>query len=308
MGGGSGGGNGGGSGSSGQIDYPAYMKDRHAPLYDTIKGQTEIAVGTNPYGAMTAFDPLSYLTMMASAVSDFDTKLGQHDPVTAWPGLMDKVSTKLFSMVDQPALDTYLAEQNRKLDDEFFEKTLPKYRAGMRDNGAVNTSAYKIGEALLYSKLQAEQVGLVRDTKGKIVSSMLGAVPQIADSLQKSVFQMIEYDKTIMHYKIEHGRMSIAALYDKQNVVNDLSVQRVIWPMEMEKYAMDALGCISGSAASSGGAGKQGAGSRVGSAIGGALSGAATGAMLGSAAGLGFGAPVGAAVGGLMGLAGGLFG
>lgn len=296
--GGSGGGSGGG-GSSGAVDYPQYMKDRHAVMFDKVRDAADKATVNNPYVGLHGWSPENMIKQMEATVDYYDNVIHEFEPLDVWKSLMGEVPNVIFDMLDTQPLDDFIEVQKKSLRQGVEDEILPAYRRGMQDVGAVMTSAFKIGEALLWTKELEEEVKLGKEFHGKLALAAYDYAFKSANDVINLTLQKISYHKEVIHYNLEVLRMGYAAMKEWQDSENIYAIERVKWPLEMQKYVMDALGCIASSAGTSYSTSSAG-GSRVSSAIGGALAGAATGAAIG-------GGPVGAAVGGAIGLVAGLF-
>lgn len=296
--GGSGGGSGGG-GSSGSVDYPGYMKDRHSALYDMMRDEVSEAKAHNPYVGMQAHNPASMIKEMFATVDYYDAVIREFDPVQVWETLMGSVPRVIFDMLDMKPLQDYIDQQKIRLRHGIEDEVLPKYRRGMQDIGAVMTSAFKIGEALLWMREMEEEAALEKEFKGKLALAAYEYSFKSTGDIINLTLQKIAYHKDVMHYNLEVLRMGYAAMKEFQDSANIYKIEQTKWKLEMDKYLMDSLGSIASSAGTSYST-STGGGSRVSSAIGGALAGAGAGAMVGG--------PTGAAVGGAIGLAAGLFG
>lgn len=299
--GGSGGGSGGGGGSSGAVDYPDYMKTRHSSLYDMMGREVADAKANNPYVGMQAHNPASMIKEMFATVDYYDAVIREFDPIQVWESLMGTVPRVVFDMLDMAPLQDYIDQQKVRLRHGVEDEILPKYRRGMQDIGAVMTSAFKIGEALLWLREIEEEAALEKEFKGKLALAAYEYSFKSTGDIINLTLQKIAYHKDVMHYNLEVLRMGYAAMKEYQDSMNIYKIEDTKWKLEMDKYLMDSLGSISSSAGTSYST-STGGGSRVSSAIGGALSGAGAGAMVSG------GNPVGAAIGGAIGLAAGLFG
>lgn len=284
------------------------------------------------------------------------------------PRYLKKVPLDYF--YDDSAINEFIDVQMERVCDRTGEDLLPRYRRGMQNIGAVMTSAYKIGEALIWSKAVQAAADLEKETKMKISEKTKDIRGQLAlsayeyngklaltrydyqgkfallikelkgkwqltdadlkdsiaktqldymgklglltyeaawkpvDNLLQISLQKINFHKDVMHYIMESMRMGYTAWKEYTDTKNIYDIEKVKWDLEMMKYLMDSLGCISASAGTSYTTSASGT-SRVASAVGGALTGASGGMMIGAAMGSG-GGPIGAAIGGAVGLIGGL--
>lgn len=302
----SGAGSGGGGGSSGTIDYPQYMKDRHSALYDWMREEVWKAQTNNPYDYLQAWSPISTVRQMEGTIDCWDDIVRGFDPVAVWESLMGQVPDVVFGLLDNPALEEWFEAERAQQCQVLQNEILPKFRRGMQDIGAVMTSAFYIGEGLLWAKAMEDGSKAEKEYKGKLAVAAFEYVFRNTSDLLNIALQKINFHKEIAHYNLESLRMAYTMMKEYTDSKNIYDIERVKWPLEMYKYLMDALGSISASAGTSYTTSASGT-SRVASGVGGALAGAGMGAMAGAAHGS-IGGPAGAAIGGAIGLVSGLLG
>lgn len=303
---GGGAGSGGGGGSSGTVDYPQYMKDMHSQLHWNMNTAVIKAQAGNPYDYIQAWSPTSMITQMTATVDCFDELIRDFNPLDLWSTLIGEVPNAVLGLVKDDALDEFITSQQKKLCKITEEEVIPKYRRGMQDIGAVMTSAFKIGESLLWAKVIEEEANLEKEYKGKLMMAAYDYAFRSINDIIQMTMQKISYHKDITHYALEVLRMGYTAMKEYTDTKNVYEIEKTKWNLEMYKYLMDSLGSIASSAGTSYTTSSSGT-SRISSAIGGALSGAAGGLAVGAAMGSS-GGPIGAAIGGAVGLVGGLFG
>lgn len=294
------GGSGGGGGSSGEVDYPDYMKQRHSVLYDDMRKKADTAIANNPYVGMYGWDPTCMVQNMEATVDYYDYIINNFEPMDLWKQLMGEVPEVVLGLLDLEPLDEYIDQQKLRLRQGVEDEVLPKYRRGMQNIGAVMSSAFKIGEALLWARELQEEAATEKEFRGKLALAAYEYMFKSAGDIIQLTLQKIAYHKEVVHYNMEALRMAYVAQKEFTDSNNIYEVEKTKWSLEMSKYMMDALGSIASSAGTSYTTSSGGA-SRASSAIGGALSGAATGAAMSG------GNPIGAAVGGAVGLVAGLF-
>lgn len=293
-------GSGGGGGSSGCIDYPQYMKSKHEALFNDMKAQVGIALKNNPFISLQAWNPKGMACQMKATVDYYDETIRDFDPLDLWTSIIRTVPDTIYDLIESDLLDDFLNDQKDRIKEHVENELLPKFRRGMQDIGAVNTSAFKIGEALIWCKALEEATALEREYKGKLFLANYEYTFKSANDIINLTLQKIAYVKEVIHYNLEALRMEYSAMKEYQDSNNIYAIEKVKWPLEMHKYLMDALGCIASSAGTSYSTSSAG-GSRAASSIGGALSGASAGAAMT------MGNPAGAAIGGAIGLIAGLF-
>lgn len=302
------GGSSGGGGNSGKIEYPAYISEVHRQLMDKVDAGIQTASGLNPYIGATTCDPLPASEEMIGAVDMFADALKATPSFNARWDIAKGLVMDLYNTVsEQNPFAAIIARQKQKAETDFYNDILPKFRAGLRDQGVVMTSGYKIGEALMFSKLMEDVALLGPELENKYLLALWSEAPKMVQTVSQQqsqeMFQYIEYAKTILHYQLEVIRMNYTMFKEFTDTNQEYKVLSKTWPLEMQKYMMDSIACVAGAGGASTTAGRSV--SKAQSAVGGALSGAAAGAMIGAQTGS-IGGPWGAAIGGAVGLIGGL--
>lgn len=252
---------GGGGGSSGKVSYAAYLELNHQaiignsvtyPVTQNLFQTLNIMMATSPYAAALAFDPAADLADMVTALSTFDANIADLVSVA-------KITADVGTFSDI-------------LDAEITSKTLPAFNARMRDIGAVQTSSFAVGTALIWASRDREVA--------KYETTLTLKRDEIAYQGWK--------DK--LHYSIDVSRMAIAAKNDQGQLNVEYDMLDANWDIECLMKAGQILGCLGG------GTHLPDKPSKIGSALSGALSGAAAGAMTGTGPiGIGAGAAIGAA-------------
>jgi len=291
---------GGGGMGSGEVTYPAYIQEAHWDwlddsgtdlIDDSVTAIMNNALGNSPFLTASAYNPT-----------------GPVDEIIAAPGLLQALVTLLSfnSSVDalaagilddsriQDSVTAFNTDLNIKADAEIY----PRFEAGMRDIGAVMSSAFVIGRANIAEKIVNDVARYEADIRYKAWGE--DAI-QIA-SLQAQVQSMkLEYQKTVSQFIIESNRIKIVAF--KEQVDTDVKYDEAdaTWDLSVFQYGGNLMAAPAGGVTST--ATKQP--STAQSMIGGAMSGAAAGALLAAPTG-GLSVVAGATIGGLLGAAGGL--
>jgi len=303
-----GGGSSGGS-SSGAVDYPDYMKTLHGSwlnhsgadtIISSITDVMNAALGNSPFYGVNAFDPTALLNVMTGAADSFDTFVGALNHISDWQTAFDTAQTKIDAVtINSAAINADIAAHSAQLDDDIENEILPRYEAGMRDIGAVNTTAFVMGKANIWARKvrdvnkygTALRLHMFNQRNEMILAGVSGitSLQQNRSQLEQAVAQMI----------IESRRIAIVAQKERADKDASLDEADAKWDLEVFQYGANLLASIAGGTASSANETKQP--SQVASALGGALSGAAMGATVGSAV-PGIGTAVGAVAGAVIGL------
>ena len=250
-----------GGGSSGKTDFPDYMKDWHHHWIEEIDTKMTTAMVANPYTAAAPYNPDAVLALIISSAADFLTYIN---------GLATGIAAAVT------AFDVALTAQ-------FAATSVARYEAGMRSIGAVQSSAFAIGKAMMLAR-KDEQVARYS------AELNLNSVNRLAD-FKRQAYLMI----------MEGYKAKILAKVDEANDNLEYDVKAITWSLDITHYGNNMLAVMG----AGGGTGNPTRPTKTQSAIGGAMAGAAAGAMIGTMgpqAGIGgtvWGAVIGAVVGGV---------
>lgn len=288
---------GGGGSTSGMTDFPQYMKDFHGQMLNHAGADSLVVSVTDAfnYAAGGNSPYYNYITNGEPIAQAF---MGDGKTLNSYAKIFELLSA--YQALDLDALmvaygSNTTAEElidavSTTLDDEIVTNVLPKFKGNLRSIGAVMSSAYVVGEALIW------------DSKIKAIAKERLNIEQIVNQNREMALKlslsMIDFKKGLAFSTTDIVKYYYALKTDLDDHYSTMHAKDMKWDLDLFQYVNNTLSSISGAALSQGTADK--APSKIGSAIGGALSGAAAGAAVG-------GAP-GAVVGGVLGLAGGLLG
>lgn len=331
-------------GPSGKVGFPAYMESLHSAFLGV--GYAGLNVGTilntmtsasTPYNGTTAFNPDTDLDTSQTRYSAYNTLVTALNHQTDW----DSVVAAALSRIDDGStypkvnivandidinaisdalsvLTQALANANiTAMSDSFearatprFLRSVSRFTGGMMDIGAVNSSAFVVGLALLEDSFLQETNKFDQELTFKVYDSV--AVPLIAANIQAaatqrqqrnvmlsqatdlmigSLFNKINANQQATHLQGELGRVKIVAKQDEAAKNLEIDVKDALWDIEAHQLAVNVLAGINGAPLVPKPL------SALQSTLGGALSGASVGGQVGGAAGAGIGAVLGGALG-----------
>jgi hypothetical protein len=296
---------GGGGGSSGKVEYPAYLQTAHGRLIDSggtdspsnsVVDAINAAYGNSPYIGINAYDPTTTLTtaeVPVTTLRNLNLTTALADALTEIPliaAVVDPLVTDLTAKIT-PVVTAYTA----MVDNEVQTKVLPKFRRGMQDINAVQTSSYVIGEALILAEETRDIAKFAADLELRAYDKRNDMIVQLSDYVLKSVQTNLTFHQTIAHISAEFARIKITAFKEQVEADAELDEKDAEWDLKLFQYGGNLIASIAGAAATVNKKPNQ-----FMSALGGVMSGVAAGAAMG-------GAP-GAAIGGVLGGIAGLFG
>lgn len=301
-----GGSSGGGGGGSGAVSWPNYIQEAHYGILSregldavslSVIGAVNAALSNDPYSGETAFDPSYDLIFIEDALNNFEADIGLWNPYTSWTSIVDVVNAKLDGVFSEDVItdarDAYADSMQDELDDDI----LPKYRVGMRDLNMINTSAFAIGEALIYGKKLKEVAKFEADLRLKNAASRWEGLFRSVDRVTENELNKYKFKQSLVGMITEGTRLTIVAskeYVDKQLEIDAASAR---WDMESFQYAANVIAAPSGGTST-----PQARPTSMQSAIGGALSGAAMGGMIAGASNGAITGPWGMAAGAAIGL------
>lgn len=295
----------GGGSTSGAVDYPDYMKDYHGDFLEVAWAivQEDQQIGS-PYASFSTsspnvtfgfggwwFSPTQGLQMfhdysIGSNVCDMAAKSCLE--VIELTGLPDRISE-------------YTAGMSTTLSERLTDEVLPRYESGMRDIGAVCSSAFAIGRANMENTNTRIVARTDAEARLQHLNFFMQSWKDLTIQQRQLAVQLVmaesERHRLVAVVSLEIARLYTAARYDVDIVNAEMAAKDRRWDMENLQYAANILAGISGAAVTRAANVQQ---SSLSGAISAMASGAATGAMIGSAVpGLGtaWGAAIGAGVG-----------
>lgn len=176
----------GGGSNSGSTDYPTYMKSFHGMILDkngadlsmlpqsALKSYVNATTGFSPFYMMGVNDePISDGFIGGTKTLNSYSKV--FELLATWQGISFSDTYGIFSeteaaiatvadlatvtgitdLVAKTAIptidgDDYLTSLSVSLEDDIVTNILPRFKASMRSMGAVNSSAFAVGEALIW--------------------------------------------------------------------------------------------------------------------------------------------------------------
>jgi hypothetical protein len=322
--------------------------------------------GGNPYDGVSAYDPTEDLQEVQDQFSDFKDAITAISPITdvgdyfttsvgAAGTVVEELDVgTLFStalsaarMLSNSTILQALETASQADRGEIVERALEGFRSRARaeyhrnlnrftgpmaDLGAVNSSAYVVGLAMLEKNYQESMqardaeftLGMVKDSFAQFMNAFLNSLQwyvngkiqtklqeeahtlAYVDSSSKLMFDAVrtklEAERQTAVLKSEINRQQIVAFSEQYEKDLEYDVKNIHWDLELFQLGANVISALQGSVVTQ--AGKP---SRFQSALGGAMSGAGAGGGLGATIGAAFGNPVvggaiGVGIGGIVGL------
>jgi hypothetical protein len=323
------------------IQYAPYVENWHGNYFLPNMWSMWInAVGGNPYGTgMTPYNPDVELDAMLAALNAYcNVLLNFHNdsldinvvatafdeaveaynfvPRTTFTGHLAALATSIDAqLLTTEEIDESVNQYSEQLQADIEDKALPQFEAGMRDINAVMSSAFVVGEALIFAEKDRNVAKYAADlrlanwgdrNKALVNASssmtemdykMLSVKIQLAEMTGKFWIQGTEYKRQMTDKLIDVLRMKIVAKKEQNDEQLRRYVEYIKWPLATSQYYAAAIGAAGGGHAVPQGEGGTGSGGSITSVLGGVMAGASIGALFNSETG-GWGSAIGGAMGG----------
>lgn len=283
----------GGGGSSGKVSYPAYMQTWHETWLTNVGSAMTTAQANSPFASAIAFNPATLIADSDNALEEFSDKINAYAPIAYWSSVIGTVNTGVEA-VDEAIITDDIDAYNDLLEDKLNLEILPEYKGSMRTLGAVDSSSYAVGEAILRRGLLHDEAKYAAEIRMKFALQRNENIKSLSGELMQYTLGWLNGQQNLATSTIEANRIAIVAYKEQDEMDLEIDAKDALWDLETFQYGANMLGAIAGGTSLSGNKNN-----KTQSAIGGALSGAAAGATIGG--------PVGAAVGGVLGGLSGLF-
>lgn len=287
---------GGGGGGSGSVNYPSYMMSHHQTLLNEMLAAVQTATSNNPFSGESSFDPTNIFTGSDAAICTFasfvNAMVYSNDWATAAAAAQTRFDTYLYGSA---YIAADVAAYSAVLTDNLNTDILPRFKSGMRDINAVQSSAFVLGQANIEAMKARDVAKYSAGLNEKLIAVRSHFVLSSIDRMMTNMIQKVSFEKDIAAMTIDSNRIKVVGFHEqvKENISIDENAAK--WPLDCYQHSANMLASIGGGTSS---AQKRQVGAAQ-SALGGAMSGAALGAAIpgGGLLSIGIGALLGGAAG-----------
>jgi hypothetical protein len=273
-----------------ELFHKDVLNDQGADWPDkSLTDALNAAFGGSPYGAAPSLTPAEGLYGTGYDLADFPSLYDMFGKFMAGLDIHTLWEQTFNGVIDSSPFDEAIASQAETLDDDLEQRVLPAFEAGMRDIGAIHSSAFATGRSIIYDT----RVRAINDFSAKL---RLAAV----DAANKIWGGHLEWNKQVVTVYYEMLRLAQGLQKDANEHNTSMDAKHVTFDLDLFDYARAMIGALAGSPAAVGPGDKQAGPSQLTKGL--------SGAVAGAAAGGSYGGWWGAAVGGVLGFAAGYFG
>jgi hypothetical protein len=243
----------GGGGASGAVSHSAYLEAIHqdwlnATGVDIIeKSITEVmdtALGNSPYIGQTAYDPDTDIAAYETELALFKALIGGLSDTADWATLYAQADLTLSGAAEAAIIADAVAFE-AILDADIIISTLPRFRRGMQDINAVQSSAFVLGEAVIEGFRDREVAKHTSILRLDVNARKLTAVEHMMQLMGRRIAWNESYSRTM----IEASRIKLVAKKEEsdRNLLIDATDAK--WDLEVFQYGANLLASIGGGTA-----------------------------------------------------------
>lgn len=297
----------GGGGSAGDVDYPDHMKNFHKQILDhnnvdviasSMVDIMDAALGSSPFAALTAYDPDVQITAFEAAIAGFDAIIAGVNEESDWDSLYDQAVSSVDTISDAEITADVSAFADEQ-DDEIITKVLPRFEGGMRDIGAVLSSAFVLGKSNIEGFRDRDVARHSSKLRISAVADRSRLYIEAVDQMLRLKLSRISWEEAYARMIVESQRIKIVAKKEETDTNRTIDESDARWDLEVFQYGANVLASIGGGTMVP----KTPEKNVAASTLGGAMSGAAAGALYGASAGTKVGPGWGTVIGGVLGAA-----
>jgi len=243
----------GGGGTSGAVSHSAYLETIHQDWLNSTgvdaieKSITEVmdtALGNSPWTGQLAYDPDADIAAYEAELALFKALIGGLVDTTDWAALYAQADTTLAGPAEAAILADAVAFE-AILDADLVTNTLPRFRRGMQDINAVQSSAFVLGEAVIEGFKTREVAKHTSILRLDVNARKLTAVEHMMTMMGRRIAWNEGYSKTI----IEASRIKLVAKKEEADKNLLIDVTDAKWDLEVFQYGANLLASIGGGTA-----------------------------------------------------------
>ncbi len=221
----------------GRKEWPGYMQARH----EEWLGEMNILIpSTNPYTGVLSYNPDTYIGAIETQMSNLITFYNSIGTTLAtieaiWETLATAVQVKTDSLLLLASTSNSLAT---------IESDLRRFKGGMRDINAVQTSSFILGSAALHAKEGFELVKLVDEMRLKEIMDRDKGVIEGSLQLFNQSGKLAANRTSLFNTYMSKCKVDITAKSEQLNWQVELDLGKAKWPFFEFQQAGNLLGAI----------------------------------------------------------------
>jgi hypothetical protein len=271
----------GGGGKKSTIRYAPYIEHHHALFLQLSQDIMLEIYEDSPYASFVRLDFDDALFSAGNTMSSFPSLYDMYGKFMGGIDIESLYEQVLHDVQNTQTIRNVSNAHNDLLVDDYEQKILPRFQAGMRDMNSVLSSTFIIGQSVLEANRAHDIAKFDADLQYKLIP--------VASEVFK---EHLTWNQNVVGSYLQVMKFASMLKMDTDAHNYEYLVKDKLWPYTVLEQHRANLGALQGARASSVGEVSKGQ-----KALGGAMSGAALGAQVGG----GYGAVIGGVIGGIAG-------
>jgi hypothetical protein len=243
----------GGGGASGAVSHSAYLETAHNNWLDhngadgltsSITDIMNVALGSSPWTGQTAYDPDTDIAAYETELALFKALIGGLSDTADWAALYAQADLTLAGAAEA-AIVADAAAFEAILDADITTSTLPRFRRGMQDINAVQSSAFVLGEAVIEGFRDREVAKHTSILRLDVNARKITATEQMMQMMGRRVSWNEGYAKLL----VEASRIKIVAKKEESDKNMLIDAADAKWDLEVFQYGGNLMAAIGGGTA-----------------------------------------------------------
>jgi hypothetical protein len=155
------------------------------------------------------YDPTTQLGKMDTAICVFDAVVDSLNYANDWDAAMDQAKATIDTLIDDTYINADVVAYADTLDDQVDNVTIPKFQRGLQDINAVQSSAFVLGEALIYGMRDRDVAKFLSELRMKLNLQRNELITNSAAEMIKSLLQRVEFERAVVEATIKYNSMHV---------------------------------------------------------------------------------------------------
>jgi len=168
------------------------------------------------------------ITAIGTAITAFNTVVDALAYATDWTAAMVAAEAQVDVLIDDTYINADVAAFADVIDDQILNRVLPSFQGGMRDINAVMSSAFVVGESLIYAFRNRDVAKYNSELRMRLSMQRNELVARGASEMVESLLQRVMFERDVAALTVEHKKMEIITFeraVENEKVVAVLDIQ-----------------------------------------------------------------------------------
>ena len=200
----------------------AYAPAANLAIIDGAVAAFEVKADAYPALAATP------IAAIGTAITAFNTVVDALAYATDWAAAMAAAEVQVDSMIDDTYINADVAAFADIIDDQILNRVLPSFQGGMRDINAVMSSAFVVGESLIYAFRNRDVAKYNSELRMRLNMQRNELIARGASEMVESLLQRVMFERDVAALTVEHKKMEIITFeraVENEKVVAVLDIQ-----------------------------------------------------------------------------------